>query len=127
MLSYLQALNEQTKPASVMGNESGFAAGFRAGALLHNRPMNSMLMNQPLPQAAVSGAFTGVLGSAQLGSSQASVEYMHLLQMQMAAQGNMGVMGAASAAPSNERGNLTMEQLEAYRRLVCGARRRVVK
>jgi hypothetical protein len=111
MLSYLQALNEQTRP-----DAGGFAAGFRAGTLLHNRSMNSMLINQPLPHAAVSGAFTGlptgVLGAAQLESSQANVEYMRLLQM--AAQVNMGVMGAASAAPFNVQGNLTMEQLEAY-------------
>ncbi|KAL3783727.1 hypothetical protein ACHAWO_008375 [Cyclotella atomus] len=111
MLSYLQALNEQTRP-----DAGGFAAGFRAGTLLHNRSMNSMLINQPLPHAAVSGAFTGlptgVLGAAQPESSQANVEYMRLLQM--AAQVNMGVMGAASAAPFNVQGNLTMEQLEAY-------------
>jgi hypothetical protein len=112
MLNYLQALSEQTKPAATVrsAEESAFAAGFRAASQLRNQALDSMLMGRPLHQP------TGMLGASQLARPQANVDYLRLLQMQMAARGNMGAMGVASAAPSNARdnNNLTIEQLEAY-------------
>lgn len=121
----------------------GFLAGYRAATQYYANSMNGML-NFPLvptPDALPGNGMPGALGShmqllpmqsgggipghtmpgsaalsAQM-SSQANAEYIQLMQMHMAAQGNMCGMGVASVnhAPArNQNRSLTFEQLQAY-------------
>lgn len=141
---YLSPINNQTNQNAATGNSqnSGFLAGYRAAVQHYTNSMNGML-NFPLVTTSngmLGNGMPGALGShvqllpMQVGggipshtmpgsaalsaqiNSQANAEYIQLMQMHMAAQGNGG-MGAASVnhAPArNQNRSLTFEQLQAY-------------